>query len=113
MYRLPLFVAIEGAISAKRVNQQPAKIAGQYLESQIVIAAHPSRRPLRAPPHGKAFIPGMRFNLLKHNNLMLRSERRERLEAWAASDSPILDTSHAVLCAQNGVVVNRAFGLLT
>jgi len=24
---------------------------------------------------------------LKHNNLMLRSERRERLEAWAASDS--------------------------
>jgi hypothetical protein len=29
----------------------------------------------------------MRLNLLKHNNLMLRSERRERLEAWAASDS--------------------------
>ena len=28
----------------------------------------------------------MRSNLLKHNNLMLRSERRERLEAWAASD---------------------------
>jgi len=27
--------------------------------------------------------------LLKHNNLMLRSERRERLEAWAASESPI------------------------
>jgi hypothetical protein len=31
----------------------------------------------------------MRSNLLKHNNLMLRSERRERLEAWAASDSSI------------------------
>jgi len=31
----------------------------------------------------------MRYNLLKHNNLMLRSERRERLEAWAASDSLI------------------------
>src|SRR5450756_396994 len=31
----------------------------------------------------------MRSNLLKHNNLMLRSERRECLEAWAASDSPI------------------------
>jgi len=31
---------------------------------------------------------------LKHNNLMLRSERRERLEAeaWAASDQP---TSHS------------------
>ncbi len=29
------------------------------------------------------------YNLLKHNNLMLRSERRERLEAWAASDSSI------------------------
>jgi hypothetical protein len=26
---------------------------------------------------------------LKHNNLMLRSERSERLEAWAASDSHI------------------------
>jgi hypothetical protein len=31
----------------------------------------------------------MRSNLLKHNNLMLRSERRERLEAWAASESGI------------------------
>jgi len=30
----------------------------------------------------------MRFVLLKHNDLMLRSERRERLEAWAASDLP-------------------------
>jgi hypothetical protein len=28
--------------------------------------------------------------LLIHNNLMLRSERRERLEAWATSDSPNL-----------------------
>jgi len=28
----------------------------------------------------------MRSNLLKHNDLMLRSEQRERLEAWAASD---------------------------
>ena len=26
---------------------------------------------------------------MKHNNLMLRSERRERLEAWAPSDSPL------------------------
>jgi hypothetical protein len=31
----------------------------------------------------------MRFNLLKHNNLMPRSEQRERLEAWTASDSHI------------------------
>jgi hypothetical protein len=31
----------------------------------------------------------MKFNLSKHNNLMLRSEQRERLEAWAASDSAI------------------------
>jgi hypothetical protein len=36
----------------------------------------------------------MRFNLLKHNNLMLRSERRERLEAWAASDQPISHRQH-------------------
>jgi hypothetical protein len=28
----------------------------------------------------------MRSEVLKQNNLMLRSERRERLEAWAASD---------------------------
>ena len=27
---------------------------------------------------------------MKRNNLMLRSEQRERLEAWAASDLPIL-----------------------
>src|SRR5450756_2481936 len=46
------------------------------------------------PVIGRAFarpvggLLGMRSNLLKHNNLMLRSERRERLEAWAASDSP-------------------------
>jgi hypothetical protein len=31
----------------------------------------------------------MRSHLLKHNNVMLRSERRERLEAWAANDQPI------------------------
>jgi hypothetical protein len=27
----------------------------------------------------------MRIDVLQHHNLMLRSERRERLEAWAAS----------------------------
>jgi hypothetical protein len=27
----------------------------------------------------------MRLKLLKHHSLMLRSEQRERLEAWAAS----------------------------
>jgi len=36
----------------------------------------------------------MRFSLLKHKNLMLRSERSERLEAWAASDSPILHSQY-------------------
>jgi hypothetical protein len=48
---------------------------------------HPSRRPLRG-------LLRMRSNLLKHNNLMLRSERRERLEAWAASDSHIYDSRY-------------------
>jgi len=38
----------------------------------------------------------LRLNLLKRNNLMLRSERRERLEAWAASDSPILHSLYWV-----------------
>jgi hypothetical protein len=37
----------------------------------------------------KSALLRMRSTLLKHNNLMLRSERRERLEAWAASDSPV------------------------
>jgi hypothetical protein len=46
-----------------------------YPDSQTGIAAHPSRRPLRG-------LLRMRSNLLKQNNLMLRSERRERLEAW-------------------------------
>jgi len=35
----------------------------------------------------------MRFNLLIQDNLMLRSEQRERLEAWAASDSPVSHVS--------------------
>jgi hypothetical protein len=38
----------------------------------------------------------MRFNLLKHNNLMLRSERSERLEAWEASYSPISNSQYQV-----------------
>ena len=67
-----------------------------YLESQIDIAAHPSGRPLRAllRVNAIAFIPGMRSNLLKHNNLMLRSEQRERLEAWVTSDSPISERQY-------------------
>src|SRR6187399_799876 len=43
------------------------------------MAAHPSRRPRRGTLR-------MRSYLLKHNNLMVKSERRERLETWAASD---------------------------
>jgi hypothetical protein len=78
-----------------------------YLESQIGIAAHPSRRPLRG-------LLRMRSNSLKHNNLMLRSERRERLEAWAAGDSPISHSQYwstlhgvvfAILCP--GPAVHR------
>jgi MFS family permease len=69
--------------SPSRERLQPA----WYLESQIGIAAHPSRRPLRG-------LLRMRSSLLKHNNLMLRSERRERLEAWAASDSPIFHSQY-------------------
>lgn len=58
-----------------QMARQPIRgITNQY-------CAHPSRRPLRG-------LLRMRSNLLKHNNLMLRSERRERLEAWAASELP-------------------------
>jgi len=62
-------------------------IRPEVLESQIGIAAHPSRR-------GEDAAPQDEVNLLKHNNLMLRSERRERLEAWAASDSPISQSQY-------------------
>jgi hypothetical protein len=34
----------------------------------------------------------MRSKVLKQNNLMLRSEHRERLEAWATSGSLISDS---------------------
>jgi hypothetical protein len=51
----------------------------QYPESQIGIAAPSFQTAASRPPQ--------RSNLFKHNDLMLRSERRERLEAWAASDS--------------------------
>jgi hypothetical protein len=37
----------------------------------------------------------MKFNLLKHNKLMPRSEQRERLEAWAASDPSHVSTKVA------------------
>src|SRR3977135_699358 len=68
-----------------------------YLDSQTGIAAHPLRRPLRG-------LLRMRCNLLKHNNLMLRSERRERLEAWAASDQPI---SHSSVLERDDFSSNR------
>jgi hypothetical protein len=37
----------------------------------------------------------MKFNLLKHNKLMPRSEQRERFEAWAASDPSHVSTKVA------------------
>src|SRR3981189_2662134 len=60
----------------------PADITGRIVADIFNIAAQSSRRPLRD-------LLRMRSNSLKHNNLMLRSERRERLEAWAARDSQI------------------------
>jgi hypothetical protein len=60
------------------------------MDATLVLAAilrDAAKSPLlrmRSAIHSQAL--GMRCNLLKHNNLMLRSERRERLEAWAASD---------------------------
>jgi hypothetical protein len=43
----------------------------------------------------------MRSKVLKQNNLMLRSERRERLEAWAASDSLILHSQYYITLNQD------------
>src|SRR6266566_1466643 len=50
--------------------------------AMLIVDHGPWSRPLRG-------LLRRRSNLLKHNNLMLKCERRERLEAWAASDSPI------------------------
>src|SRR5712672_679422 len=73
-------------LSARRAGDAESS---KSLVPGIGIAAHPSRRPLRG-------LLRMRSNLLKHNNLMLRSERRERLEAWAASDLPISHSQYYV-----------------
>src|SRR5450631_1682203 len=83
-----------GAAVAHWASVEPS-VASEtwYPESQTCIAAHPSRRPLRG-------LLRMRSNLLKHNNLMLRSELRERLEAWATSDSPI---SHSEYQRRNSI----------
>src|SRR5882762_9415967 len=72
----------EATAARRGMTVELTQNAASTWKSQIGIAAHPSRRPLRG-------LLRMRSSLLKHNNLMLRSERRERLEAWAASDSPI------------------------
>src|SRR6266581_6175732 len=62
----------------------------------------PSFETATEPVIGRAFarpvggLLRMRSNLLKHNNLMLRSERRERLEACAASDLPISHSQYYV-----------------
>src|ERR1700704_2682375 len=78
------------------------KAAGSAIASLVPgitnrYCSHPSRRPLRG-------LLRMRSNLLKHNNLMLRSERRERLEAWAASDQPI---SHSSVLERGDFSSNR------
>src|SRR3981189_184670 len=81
----------------------------------------PSFETATEPVIGRAFarpvgdLLRMRSNSLKHNNLMLRSERRERLEAWAASDSPISHNQYLwtgpcffVICKSNRVARMRA-----
>src|SRR3982074_1454546 len=62
-------------------------IANRYCGPSFETATEPVMGRAFARPVGDLL--RMRSNSLKHNNLMLRSERRERLEAWAASDSPI------------------------
>src|SRR6266702_1958333 len=76
----------------------------------------PSFETAPEPVIGRAFarpvggLLRMRSNLLKHNNLMLRSERRERLEAWAASDSPSISTAHRLIVAMAGCVLKKQNG---
>jgi len=77
--------------------QRASRTQLEYLESQIGIAVHPSRRPLRG-------LLRMRSNLLKHNNLMLRSERRERLEAWQQATLQVLIVSTRSINRRTGQV---------
>src|SRR5712664_1189264 len=85
---------------SQRLNQTRLELNSDYsdrlLEHGITNRyCSPSFETATEPVIGRAFarpvggLLRMRSSLLKHNNLMLRSERRERLEAWAASDSPI------------------------
>src|SRR6266481_7568770 len=74
----------------------------------------PSFETATEPVIGRAFarpvggLLRMRSSLLKHNNLMLRSERRERLEAWAASDSHI---AHSRYASRRGCLPGTSPGL--
>jgi hypothetical protein len=65
-------------------------IADQYCNPSFETAAEPVIGRASARPVGGLL--RMRSKLLKQNNLMLRSERRERLEAWATSD-PLISHS--------------------
>jgi hypothetical protein len=50
----------------------------------------------------------MRSNLLKHNNLMLRSERRERLEAWQQATHRSLDSQYWSIFRFSGFILRDA-----
>jgi len=92
----PSFETAHGACHRARIRRDPLVASSEGCEciSDLILRSlrsktsrrmahnawtrgHPSRR-------AQGRVLRMRSNLLKHNNLMLRSERRERLEARAA-----------------------------
>ena len=83
------------AASSGPIPKAPGSAGGYLLPGITNRYCSPSFETATEPVIGRAFARPvgdplrMRSNSLKHNNLMLRSERRERLEAWAVSDSQI------------------------
>src|SRR5258705_11187667 len=84
-----------GSREEKRLKTRNSSFGSDLVPGITNRYCSPSFETATEPVIGRAFarpvggLLRMRSSLLKHNNLMLRSERRERLEARAASDSSI------------------------
>jgi len=87
-------IAVLASLSSPHFDANPflplvLGITNRYCGPSFETAAEPVIGRAFARPVGGLL--RMRSKVLKQDNLMLRSERRERLEAWAASGSLISD----------------------
>src|SRR3954447_19295098 len=90
-----------------RNNRPPSdRLLRPWMIQNCIVCRSCIRKKIRMLPsfetHRSAMLLQDEANLLKHNNLMLRSERSERLEAWAASDSSF---SHIRYQSEGPVIV--------